>query len=231
VKKYLAGLIAAGVTVAGCAGHTETAAPTTTPKTVEDRDLDNLMLSVADINTVMGTTGITPHPVVTQMPDNRNLLPNLNCLGVWQVDEAAIYGERGGPTGWSALRQQMLRTPDADQWDTLAVQSVVSYPSPDAARAFFGQSADRWSKCTNHHVNIKLNDQPLPKWLSGDLDQTDTSLAMPIARGAGADSRSCQHVLTVKVNVVIDVEACKPQTYAVTQAADIAGKIASAISS
>ena len=70
----------------------------------------------------------------------------------------------------------MFRAPDTDQWDNLVVQSVVSYRTADAAREFFTESADRWSKCTNHHVNIQLNGQALPAWLSGDLTKTDTGL-------------------------------------------------------
>jgi hypothetical protein len=159
------------------------------------------------------------------MADNRNLLPNLNCLGVWQVAESAIYGPSDGEHGWQGIRRQTLRTPDVDTWDTLAVQSVVYYPTAEAAGDFFAQSADRWSKCVNHHVNITLNDQPLPKWLSGDLGKTDTQLAMPITRGEGAEVRACQHVLERAVNLIIDVEACKSQTSPVTAAAELAAKI------
>jgi hypothetical protein len=229
VRTRLPAAIVIGLAIAGCSSEPKTPPAPTTPAIVADRDLDGLLRSASDIDAVMHTTGITPHPASSQMADNRNLLPNLNCLGVWQVDEAAIYGERGGTDGWSAMRQQLLRTPDADTWDALVVQSVVSYPAPDAAQAFFSQSADHWSKCTDHNVNITLNDRPLPKWHSGRLEATDTRLAMPIARGTGTDSRSCQHVLAVESNVVIDVEACTPPVPAVTQAADIASAIAAAI--
>ena len=158
------------------------------------------------------------------MGDHRNLLPNLNCLGVWQVNEAPIYES----SHWKSVRQQMFRAPDTDQWDSLVVQSVVSYRTADAARDFFTQSADRWSKCTNHNVNIQLNGQPLPAWLSGDLTRTDTQLAMPYTRGYGDQTRSCQRVLTIAANLIIDIQACKPQQQsAVTQAAAVADKIES----
>ena len=79
----------------------------------------------------------------------------------------------------------MLRTPDSDSWDTLVVQSVVLYRSADAAKRFFAESAGRWGKCTNHRVNIRLNDQLLPAWRSGDLTATDSRLTMPYVRGSG----------------------------------------------
>ena len=172
----------------------------------------------------MGTSTLTPHQPASQMGDHRNLLPNLSCLGVWQVNEAPIYES----SHWKSVRQQLLRTPDTDHWDTLVVQSVVSYRTADAARDFFAQSADRWSKCTNHHVNIRLNDQPLPAWLSGDLTKTDTQLAMPYTRGSGDQIRSCQRVLSLAANLILDIQACKPQQQsAVTQAAAVADKIES----
>jgi hypothetical protein len=232
VRALLIGLVAGVFGLSGCGadGPDHTVQTSATPATVPDVRLDELMLSVDDINAAMGATGMRPQPAETEMGDNRNLLPNLNCLGVWQPDEASIYGKRGEPGGWSAMRRQMLRAPDVEQWDFLAVQSVISYPTADAAKAFFDQSADRWSKCTNHHVNITLNDKPLPKWLSGSLDRTPTRLSMPISRGVGGDGRSCQHVLGVSANIVIDVETCVPQHLSMTPASAIADRIEAVIS-
>lgn len=205
------------ITLTGCAGHGNVDAE---PTVVGDADLNGLLLSTDQMNTLMATTGMTPHPMVTTMGDHRNLLPNLNCLGVWQVNEAAIYGD-----GWDALRQQLLRSPDTDNWDNLVVQSVVSYQSEQDARDFYRESADRWSKCADHNVNINLNGQQLPKWRSGALAETDTELSMPFTRGTGAQTRSCQRVLAVEANVIIDVQACKPASETVTQAAMVADTI------
>jgi PknH-like extracellular domain len=224
VKRYAIGVLVLCVMLTSCSSSTP-AAEKKPPQLVPTSQLNKLLLSTDEVNAVMGTSSLTPHPVDTAMADNRNLLPNLNCLGIWQVGESAIYGPSDGDKAWQGLRRQTLRTPDVDNWDTLAVQSVVYYPTAEAAGDFFAQSADRWSKCTNHHVNITLNDQPLPKWLSGDLGKTDTQLAMPITRGQGTEVRACQHVLQRSANLIIDVEACKPQTAPVTAAAELVAKI------
>lgn len=224
MKSYAIGALALSVILTSCSSSTP-AQEKKLPQLVATSELNKLLLSEDEVNAVMGTRSLTAHPTETTMADNRNLLPNLNCLGVWQVGESAIYGPSDGDNGWQGLRRQMLRTPDVDTWDTLAVQSVVFYPTAEAAGDFFAQSTERWSKCTNHHVNITLNDKPLPKWLSGDLGKTDTQLAMPITRGEGAEVRACQHVLERAANLIIDVEACKPQTSPVTAAAELAAKI------
>jgi len=205
--------------VAGCAQAPAADVP---PKPVVESALTGVLLSAEEIGAVMGTKQMTPHFPVDQMGDHRNLLPNLNCLGVWQVDEAPIYD----PSDWQQVRQQMFRSPDADNWDSLVVQSVVSYRGVDAARRFFDESANRWANCTNHRVNIRLNDQPLPAWLSGDLTATNSRLTMPYVRGSGVQTRSCQRALAVAANVILDIAACRPQQASdVTQAGEIADRI------
>jgi hypothetical protein len=223
VKVSLFGALAVSFLLAGCDGAAASGA-SETPKLVPDSALNGLLLSDAELNDIVETTGMTAHPVVSQMGDHRNLLPNLNCLGVWQVNESPIYES----SHWKSVRQQMLRAPDTDGWDSLVVQSVVSYRTADGAREFFTESADRWSKCTNHNVNIQLNGQTLPGWHSGDFTKTDTQLAMPYTRISGDQTRSCQRALSVVANLILDIQACRPhQESAVTQAADVADKIES----
>ncbi len=211
-----------GAVLSACGGQGGQTA--STPQLVPANALDGTLLSPGEIDKIMGTTGMVAHPRVEAMSDHRNLLPNLNCLGIWQVNEAGVYGK----DGWIAVRQELLRAPDTDNWNALVVQSVVNYPSTDDARTFFNQSADRWSKCTNHNVNITLNDQPLPKWRSGELTKTDDQLAIPFTRGrangvSGVDT--CQRVLAVDNNVIIDAQACSRDVTTVTQAADVAKQI------
>ncbi|MET0456891.1 MAG: sensor domain-containing protein [Mycobacterium sp.] len=219
MRPTTAALLALSLTLAGCSNSgTE---PPSTPELVSAAALDKALLSQDEIDTIMGTTGMTAHRRVEAMADHRNLLPNLNCLGIWQVNEAGVYGQ----DGWSALRQELLRSPDADDWQNLVVQSAVNYPSQEAARIFFNESADRWSKCTNHNVNITLNGQRLPKWRSGDLTTTADRLAIPFTRENPAGSDSCQRVLSVSDNVIVDVQACKRDGSRVRQASAIADRI------
>ena len=144
------GAFALSLALAGCSGGT-TSGASSPPKPVPDSALDGLLLSVDEVNGIMGTTGMQQHATVRQMADHRNMLPNLDCLGVWQVNEAPVYDS----SHWKSVRQKLFRVPDTDAWDSLLVQSVVSYRTADGADEFFTQSADRWSRCTNHNVNIR----------------------------------------------------------------------------
>jgi PknH-like extracellular domain len=187
------------------------------PPLVPASALDNMLLNPDDINKIMGAALVPNPPFTAFVDDDRYLVPNLNCLGIVQVGERAIYGD----SKFTAVRGQQLRQPDTDLWDSLVVQAAVIYASPDAAKAFFAASSDRWSKCTNHRVNITLNDQPKVTWFFGNLTKTDTSLTMPVTRGQ--NERSCDRMLSVANNVIVDVRACG---HAITnQATAIAQKI------
>ena len=61
------------------------------------------------------------------------------AIGGWQTDEAAVYDNSGS----NGVHRQTLRAPDVDVWDTVVVQSVLSFPSTDAAHNFYTQSQDR----------------------------------------------------------------------------------------
>jgi hypothetical protein len=225
VKRCAFGVLALVLALAGCSDKAPASAPI--PQSVTGGPaLEAILLSPNAVDQTMGTAGMATHPPAAQMGDHRNLLPNLNCLGVWQVDEVGVYGSGD----WGAMRQVMMRSPDTEQWDNLAVQSVVAYHSVDGARKFFTDSAERWSKCTNHHVNITLNGTKLPRWTSGNLTKTVDRLAIPVTRGSDDQARSCQRVLSIAANVVVDVQACKPlQQSPVTAAAAIADQIESAL--
>lgn len=215
-------LVALVLVATSCAGNGDQAQGP--PKDVPMSALEGLLLNPDEVNALMGTDGMTAHPPITAMSDHRNLLPNLNCLGAWQVNESAIYGDR-----WTAMRQVLLRAPDNDNWDNLLVQSAVIFPTAQDAKDFLGQSADRWSKCTDHKVNITLNGEPLPRWKSGQLTKTDDELTLPFTRVNGDQTRACQRALAVAANLVMDIQACKPEGASVTQAADVVDKIKAAM--
>jgi hypothetical protein len=203
--------------LAGCskASPGRTGAPSSVPATA----LDGLLLSANAINDVMGTTEMVAKPPFTNLGQHSNLLPNKNCLGIWEVGEAVIYGD----SSLSGFRGQDLQQPAAGDWDVRVVQAVASYPGTDASGAFFAESADRWSKCTNHRVNMTLNDKQLPTLWFGNLAKTETQLAIPVTQGEGESQKSCQRVLALAKTVVIDVAACSRN--ATDQAATIAAKI------
>jgi hypothetical protein len=197
--RHAVAVLAAGIALAGCS-HSATTTHPSTPTPVPTSALDGLFPSVGDVSAVMGTT-MTPHESFSRTRDHSELLPNLNCLGIWQVGEKSIYD----PSGYTAIRGQVLREPDTDDWNSLVVQAVVSYPAAGAAKKFFAESADRWSHCSNHLVNMTRSGHSQITMTFGSLTKTDTELTMPLSSSGGA---SCQRALAVDNNLIIDVSAC-----------------------
>lgn len=195
-------VLAAGIAMAGCSSGATSTHPSSTPKPVSTSALDGLLPNVGDVSTVMGTA-MTPHRSFSQTSDHRDLLPNLNCLSIWQIGETSIYG----PSNFTAIRGQVLRAPDSDIWNSLVIQAVTSYASADAAKKFFADSADRWSKCSNHKVNMMATSQGQTTFVFGALTKTDTELTMPV-NSSGPGGRACQRAFAVDNNVIIDVAAC-----------------------
>ena len=189
----------------------------TPPPTVPVSGLTDLLLGVDQINSVMGTTAMVPDPPFTELKQDQELMPNVNCLGIWQVGEQGIYGD----TGLAGIRGQRLTQPASDNWDALVVQAVVAYGSADDARKFFTASSDRWSKCTNHRVNLSINGGPATTYLFGDVTKSDTQLTMPVTQTPAG--KPCQRTLSVNSNVVVDVSACNQS--ATDQAVQITQKI------
>jgi hypothetical protein len=210
--------LAISFVVTACGGGAASTSQPTTAPPIAASALDGLLLAAENINSVMGGTAMKVSSPLTEMVDHANLMPNVNCLGIWQVGEKAVYDG----SGWTAIRGQVLRQPIAGDWDDVVVQAVVSFPSPDAAQKFFAASTDRWSKCTHHRVNMTVNGQ-LTTWQFGDLTRSDTELTMHVTRGGG--ERSCQHALSISNNVVVDVTACTAA--AGDQGATIVNKIES----
>jgi PknH-like extracellular domain len=186
VSRHASAARVVGTVLAGCSGG-GTATHPSPAKQVPTSALDGLLPNVADIDAVMGTGGMTVHQSFSTMEDHRNLLPNLNCLGIWQIGEKAIYGR----SNFAGVRGQVLREPDTDGWTSLVIQAVVSYLSANSANAFFDDSSGRWSRCTNHKVNLTVNDRSLGSWTFGNLTKTATELTMPMNR-TGAATRACQ---------------------------------------
>lgn len=195
-------VLAAGLAVAACSSGATSTYPSTTQKPLPPSALDELLPSIGDVSAVMDAP-MTPHKSFSTTSDHRDLLPNLNCLGIWQIGENAIYG----PSNFTAIRGQVLRAPDSDTWNSLVIQAVASYISADAARKFFTDSANRWSNCTSHRVRMNVVGGAQTTFMFGALTKTDTELTIPV-NSTGVGGRACQRALAVDNNVIIDVAAC-----------------------
>ena len=171
------------------------------PSPVAADALDRLLLSPAEINTVVGATGIVVIGTSADMSDDSASIPDKDCRFVYSAESSVYDG-----SGLTGVRSQYLHEP-GDDFDHEVRQAVVSFPSAGDAARFFSVSDQRWPACSNRQWHYIEPGQPDKVWTvspvanaNGYLSTTDTL--------QGASGWACRRALTVSNNVAIDITAC-----------------------
>ncbi len=235
---------AAGMLVAGCGDSNggDTAASSTTPpnaspKTpLEKAGLPDLMLSPSDMDSALGVTGMTSDPPFTNLGEDpvhrTDYTFPAECKYTIHAGLASEYAGSGSTAvyGYHDLAPapagaNPLESPEAYQF-------VVLFPTPEQASAFFTTSSQRWPACANRQDTVPADGtHPELQWRVGPVSNANAVLSVPVTltiKGNGANvTMPCQRALTVRRNVVIDVDACRKDVgdLGITVANQIAGKV------
>jgi hypothetical protein len=192
--------------------------PTVAP--VEQTALQGLLLSPEQLNTAMGTTGMTVTGTVSALPDAGGQVPDKACVPLEGPGQALAYAG----SGFTAVSGQRA----ADQSHGVE-QIVVSFSSAQAARAFFAASAQRWPACANRQHDETTTAGQTQVHTVGQVSDINGTLSATITGVVGKTGASgaCERALTVANNVAIDIDACSasPSGAAVNIADQIAAKV------
>jgi hypothetical protein len=222
-------LSTAALASAGCATTTSgTAAPATAPPMTTAETLPALLLSAADVGSALSASDVVVTSDVTKpWNDSAHFAADsgsAGCLAVAGAAQQGVYAD----TGWTALHGQVLREPPTAQaWSHYAVQSVVLFPSPQAAADFYARSKDSWPGCSNRELAYAQQLAPDQLWSIGPTTTDGGVLAVSRVQ-RGPQQWSCQRALTVHGTVGVDVEACSldgPTAAAASIAQAIAGRL------
>jgi serine/threonine kinase PknH len=177
--------------------------------------LDGLLLSVDQINTAIGTTGMISVGTTIAMPDNSFAVSDPACLPLSAAAEAKAYAG----SGYTAVRTQVV----AKAQQNALNQAVVLFPSPQRAGSFFTTSAQRWQACANRQFTLSANGNSQVNNV-GPVSNTNGTLSATVtpANSLGV----CERALTVASDVAVDVTVCLGPTGA---AANIAHQIAARV--
>jgi hypothetical protein len=218
-------IAAAGILIAGCggdnAGGAALSSTTTTaaPKTpLAQAGLPDLMLSPTDIDTVLGATGTSSDPPITTLVEDpfkrEDYTFPAECRYTMHAALASVYADSGS-TAVYGYHDQAPAPPSADQLESPEVyQVVVLFGSPEQASAFFTTSTQRWPACANRQDTVPAADgKPELRWKVGQVSNANGVLSAPVTITITSNGNSvtvpCQRALTVRNNVVIDVDACR----------------------
>lgn len=230
--RQLIAVAVAGICVltAACGSSTEKAStPTTTstpPPPVAVRALDGLLLTPADINTVMGAKDMSVAAPYTRMSDVTSELSDnaKDCQMVVLPAQLPVYTD----SRWTAVRGQSLHEPgEASAFKHTVDQAVVSFPTAADAAAFYTASSPRWTACSNRNYTRTPKRESPQMWSTQTASDTNGTLSIRRPE-EGGNGWNCQRALTVRNNVVVDILACSytQGDFAVNIAALIANRVA-----
>ena len=228
MRHLAASLAIAGtcILIAGCnsgsnqGAKSSTTTSTTTTRTappVAEAKLDGLLLSPEQVNTVMGATEMAVTKTHNTMSDDSATMEPKECLAIDGSAQAQVYAA----SGFFAERDQTLQ--EGDAFAHYVNQAVVLFPSANQASAFVTASAQQWPAC---HQYTHIQSGSL--WSVGPMSNTDGMLStIATPENAKTPGWACGRALTVRNNVVVDVNTCSaaPADSAVNIANQIAAKV------
>lgn len=217
----VSGLAAFGaltIALAGCMNSTGgSARPADTTSVVPKDGLDKILLSVADINSVMGTTDLDVVESSDGLGDSLGDISDPRCLGALYNAEQTVYDG----SGWIDLRDEVLTEPEGDS-DHWVEQTVVKFSSAERATAFLNTSTDQWQQCVGKDVTVDDGSDQYD-WRFGGLTVNGTTISQAATQADGS-GWPCQHALSAVADVVVEVSACKAGLH--DEALTIAAKLA-----
>lgn len=199
--------------VKGTAVRSHGAGPLNVPP-LDEAKLDEVLLSVEVLNRIVGSTRMEVASELDEMTDHSAEVSDPDCLGAVYGAEEPVYAG----TGWTAMRDQLVREPDEDN-DHWVEQTAVLYPSADNAQMFFADSTLTWQDCANAAIGVGEGNY---LWELDDVGVGETLITQRTTQ-EGADGWACQHALSVVSNLTVEAWACG---YSITdEAAEIADEM------
>ncbi|SPM31305.1 serine/threonine protein kinase [Mycobacterium terramassiliense] len=171
------------------------------PDPVPPGRLNALLLDPSGINTIMGSSSMTPGKPITSTDTSTVTLSLPNCLSSLYTSQDPVYAGTGY-TGISGL----VSSEPGDDYDHWVNQAAVAFPSAEKAKAFLQASADKWKACSGKTVTV-TNKTKTFRWTFAQLNGAPPKITM-LETQEGADGWECQRAMGVANNVVADVNAC-----------------------
>jgi predicted small secreted protein len=187
-------------TVSGTAVRAQHAAPVDVQPLTEAK-LDDVLLSIGELNGIMGSTQMRVTSELQDMTDHSAEVSDPDCLGAIYGAEEPVYAG----SGWTAMRDQVAREPgeDNEHW---VEQTAVLYPTAEKAQNFFDESKSTWQDCAGYSVSVD-DFSAAYLWQIDEVTSEDSLITQMTAQEE-ANGWACQHALSVVSNVTVEAWAC-----------------------
>lgn len=202
--------------------HQPTDTPEASPPTTSTQPpltkaaLDGVLLSIGELNGIVGSTQMTITSDLQEMTDHSGDVSDHDCLGAIYGAEKPVYAG----SGWTDMRDQVAREP-GDNNAHWVEQTAVLYPSAEQAQSFFHESQLQWENCAGQSISVKEAGST-SLWQLDDVKAEDILISqMSTQKDAGG--WACQHALSVVSNLTVEAFACGYSIHA--EAATMANKM------
>jgi hypothetical protein len=168
---------------------------------LSESKLDDVLLSIGDINGIVGSTQMKVTSKLQQMTDHSKDVSDPDCLGAIYGAEDPVYSD----SGWTAMRDQVAREPGENNEHWIE-QTAVLYPSSENAQKFFDKSSSIWKKCSGYSVSVD-DTQATYLWQIDHISVQDNLITQMTAQ-ENAEGWACQHALSAVSNLTVEAWAC-----------------------
>jgi hypothetical protein len=203
-----AAVLAAGAVIAACSSTVSgqprlRPAPRAGPELTESQ-LPALLLTDAQVGTIMGANNLKTYDTYTKMPDGRgaSYTGDPSCqAALWNTIEPAYHH-----SGYLAATGRKVAEPgDTAAHDT--DEGVVLFKTADSAQRQVDRSMVTWQQCAGRHLGYQIDGSRPQIWSVGIPAEAGPAIVVRNSEEAG-DGYVCQHAMTARGNVVIDAFAC-----------------------
>nr|WP_263999057.1 sensor domain-containing protein [Mycobacterium yunnanensis] len=187
-------------TVEGVAVRDADANPTDV-RPLRESQLEDVMLSIAQLNGIAGATQMEVILTGEEMSDNSDAVSDPDCLASIFGAEDLVYRS----SSWTAVRDQVAREPGDDNRHWME-QTAVLYPTERSARDFVDASTAAWRGCSG--FSVAVDDEATSSiWLIGEVRVDGDVVTQKVAQ-EDSDGWECQHALSTVANLSVETIAC-----------------------
>ncbi|KAA0094650.1 sensor domain-containing protein [Mycolicibacterium sp. P1-18] len=205
--RLCAALVATAVAASGCASTVkgvavrDVDANPTDVRPLREAQLDDVMLSIAQLNGIAGATQMEVVLSGERMSDNSDAVSDPDCLGSIFGAEDLVYQS----SEWTAVRDQVAKEPREDNQHWME-QTAVLYPTEREAGAFVEDSTAAWKGCGGFSVAVD-DGSTSSIWLIDDVRVDGDVVTQRVAQ-EDSDGWECQHAMSAVANLSVETIAC-----------------------
>ncbi len=168
-----------------------------------DETVDHTLMSVHDLESLTGATGLEPIRSMPSLNDNSGLIDNKKCLAVVAIGEKTVYAE----SGFTATRV-LIAESSGDDFQHVE-QSAVIFPSAEEAKQFFDKSQESWDGCVDVPVTLSYPGEEPAKWIANKVVSLPNPLIFQDMTNPDIPGWTCPHAMAVRQNLVVEAAICR----------------------